>query len=778
MSMGNGFHEEHKVDCKISDVLYIVMPAYNEEENIENVIKAWYSVVEEYNGGGKSRLVVVNDGSKDNTYRVALEMVKNYPLLEIVDKDNSGHGATVLFAYQYALNHGADYIFQTDSDGQTNPDEFHVFWKQRKEYDMVIGHRYKREDGLSRKFVTLTLKQTLKLAFGVDVTDANTPFRLMSRPSLQECMKYVPEDFNLSNVVLTVAYVKNDFKVKFEPITFKPRQGGVNSINMKKIMHIGLNSLRDFGKINIGLKSENNIRGREYRHIFIGAAFMFLLFVTSYKLTNASLWVDETTEYFFSKYLFEMPDSVPDMGWNLHNMYERIVFTYQPPLYNVVMYFWLKFSDSEWWLRAFGVLMSFIGGLGTFRAIKKVTKSEIVSTASIFLYALNYRQTFYWQEAAEYCLMLGLVPWIIVFFLELTEKPTKKNIIMTVLFCVLAVYSQYGAAFPVIAVLFLSLVCVVLTHNRKLIGYTASIYAGAALFTALPLYVFFLQKQMKNQGSSLRIQNNFEWSEFVKNTQKVFEWNMITSIGNSGRKFLAFMGIVLLVFSVIYLFRGKKVQLRYLVAANFICYIIYFLCVIWGAYADGMFGERYNVFLIPIWFITGIILLYQLTFSLRSFMTLSVLRPVPYVVEGMIIIMLMCYGYINWTSLSTNWQKEDNRGITKAWIEQKCYNSSTITYYCASMPFSYYLHHDEQYCADMENNVVYQKWDRGQTAEHYRDYYDMVYGTGNWPDDLYIIAVHFRDDLERMLEPFTDEGYVMQDTYSGYGARLIHIFQE
>lgn len=111
---------------------------------------------------------------------------------------------------------------------------------------------------------------------------------------------------------------------------------------------------------------------------------MFLLLVISYKLANASLWGDEITEFLYSKYLFEMPDSVPDMGWNLHNMYERIVFTFQPPLYNIVMYFWLKFSDSEWWLRAFGVLMGLIGGVGTYISINKVTKSKLFQLHQYF----------------------------------------------------------------------------------------------------------------------------------------------------------------------------------------------------------------------------------------------------------------------------------------------------------------------------------------------------------------------------------------------------------
>ena len=51
------------------DTLYIVIPAYNEEENIRQVINGWYPIIEKYNGNDKSKLVVIDDGSKDKTYR-------------------------------------------------------------------------------------------------------------------------------------------------------------------------------------------------------------------------------------------------------------------------------------------------------------------------------------------------------------------------------------------------------------------------------------------------------------------------------------------------------------------------------------------------------------------------------------------------------------------------------------------------------------------------------------------------------------------------------------
>ena len=230
------------------DKLYLVMPAYNEEENIGQVIADWYPVVEQI--GGESRLVVLDDGSKDRTYSILKDACADHPLLIPVKKENQGHGATVLYGYRYALEQEPDYIFQTDSDGQTDPREFWEFWEQREAYDMVIGHRCRREDGRSRIFVTQVLKLVIRLCFHEDVTDANTPFRLMKAEVLREQIRLIPENFNLSNVILSVIYAKKGLRAKYIPITFRPRQGGENSINLKKIFGIGCQAVRDFWKIN------------------------------------------------------------------------------------------------------------------------------------------------------------------------------------------------------------------------------------------------------------------------------------------------------------------------------------------------------------------------------------------------------------------------------------------------------------------------------------------------------------------------------------------------
>lgn len=239
--------------------IYFVMPAYNEEENIGFTIGCWYRVVEELHAQGvDARLVVANDGSKDNTFSIMERLRAEHPLYEPLDKPNTGHGATVLYLYRYALVHGADYVFQTDSDGQTIPDEFWQMWRNRENYDFQIGHRTGRQDGFSRVLVTKTLRLVVWLMFREWVVDANTPFRLMRADKLQEVMRVIPEEYNLSNVAISAIATKWKYKIAWPRITFKPRQGGVNSINMKRIFRIGRKALGDFRNINKNIQEKTN----------------------------------------------------------------------------------------------------------------------------------------------------------------------------------------------------------------------------------------------------------------------------------------------------------------------------------------------------------------------------------------------------------------------------------------------------------------------------------------------------------------------------------------
>ena len=147
------------------------------------------------------------------------------------------------------------FIFQTDSDGQTDPAEFEAFWKARAEggFDAVIGTRPERGDGKSRAFVEKVVCMLLGMYFGIKVTDANAPFRLMKSEVVARYLNRFDKHYNLPNIMLTTFFVYYKEKVCFKEISFKQRSAGKASLNIPKITKIGLHALSDFRRFKKGL---------------------------------------------------------------------------------------------------------------------------------------------------------------------------------------------------------------------------------------------------------------------------------------------------------------------------------------------------------------------------------------------------------------------------------------------------------------------------------------------------------------------------------------------
>ena len=193
------------------DSLYVVMPAYNEEENIEETVKAWYPILE--GKAPESRIVIADSGSKDKTHEILQKLQETFPKLDIFEDCDRQHGPKVIALYKYAIKNNIDYIFQTDSDGQTNPAEFDAFWQMRNQYDAILGHRNVRGDGKSRAFVEHVVCFLLLYIFGVKVPDANAPFRLMKSELVARYIDRLPEDYNIPNIMFTTYFL--NFQRKF-----------------------------------------------------------------------------------------------------------------------------------------------------------------------------------------------------------------------------------------------------------------------------------------------------------------------------------------------------------------------------------------------------------------------------------------------------------------------------------------------------------------------------------------------------------------------------------
>ena len=229
--------------------LIAAMPVYNEEANIAAVITEWLEAFarERIN----ARLLAVNDGSRDNTLSILRKLQSQYPdQLLVLDKPNSGHGRSCRAGYEAALQQEAPWILQIDSDGQCDPAFFPLFWAKRNQADCVFGLRITRDDGLVRKIISKAASILTSTITGRNLKDANVPYRLMKRAALETALPSVPRDFDIQKIALTLA-LKRDSTLRWSyvPIRFRARQGGTNSINLRKIAQMGFRMLRQIHRV-------------------------------------------------------------------------------------------------------------------------------------------------------------------------------------------------------------------------------------------------------------------------------------------------------------------------------------------------------------------------------------------------------------------------------------------------------------------------------------------------------------------------------------------------
>jgi glycosyltransferase involved in cell wall biosynthesis len=125
-----------------------------------DVVKIWSDLLDTEFAGENTRLIVVNDGSRDNTGKILDEIQPQYPKLIVVHQPNGGHGNAVVHAYRKAVEIGAEYVFQTDSDDQFIPEDVKKLWDKRTQSDFILG---------TAKYVTMRFSVCLLLVYYVGV---------------------------------------------------------------------------------------------------------------------------------------------------------------------------------------------------------------------------------------------------------------------------------------------------------------------------------------------------------------------------------------------------------------------------------------------------------------------------------------------------------------------------------------------------------------------------------------------------------------------------------
>jgi glycosyltransferase involved in cell wall biosynthesis len=206
--------------------LAVVMPAYNECDCIVKVVRSWLKMLSAE--GIDFRLIVINDGSTDNTIS-ELEAFRDDPRVEVLNKPNSGHGPTILVGYNKAVEM-AEWVFQCDSDDEIRPDHFPILWRSRAQFDALFGIRSDRSQAPSRRLISYVSNLTVRIFFGEGVEDANTPYRLIRAPVLKEIVAQIPPNTFAPNVIISGALAKFGARILNHPVFWELRKTGKVSI--------------------------------------------------------------------------------------------------------------------------------------------------------------------------------------------------------------------------------------------------------------------------------------------------------------------------------------------------------------------------------------------------------------------------------------------------------------------------------------------------------------------------------------------------------------------
>lgn len=204
--------------------LLLVIPAYNEEGNIERVVE---NIIENYS---EYDYIVVNDGSKDRTADICLK--KKYNLLNL--PVNMGLSGAFQAGLKYAHHRGYKYAIQYDADGQHRAEYIGDMLNEiKKGYDIVIGSRFvtEKKNMSARMIGSRLISFAIKLTTGKRVSDPTSGMRMFNKKSIAEFalnMNYGPEPDTISYLL------KNGARVSEVQVEMDERIEGTSYLNFTK----------------------------------------------------------------------------------------------------------------------------------------------------------------------------------------------------------------------------------------------------------------------------------------------------------------------------------------------------------------------------------------------------------------------------------------------------------------------------------------------------------------------------------------------------------------
>ncbi len=213
----------------------IIIPTYNERENIEKIIRKVFSLPEGYH------ILIIDDGSPDGTANIVKNLQKEFgkSLFIVERKGKLGLGTAYIAGFKWALEHDYDYVFEMDADFSHNPDDLHKLYKACSEEGagLAIGSRYC--NGISvvnwpigRVIMSYYASTYVRTVLGMKIFDCTAGFKCYTKEVLQtidlDNIKMNGYGFQIEMKYTTY---KLGFKIKEVPIIFINRTEGTSKMS-------------------------------------------------------------------------------------------------------------------------------------------------------------------------------------------------------------------------------------------------------------------------------------------------------------------------------------------------------------------------------------------------------------------------------------------------------------------------------------------------------------------------------------------------------------------
>lgn len=209
----------------------IIIPAYNEAENIEKVVDNLINSFPQYD------YIIINDGSKDETERICMN--NGYKILNL--PINMGIGGAVQTGYRYARDNHYDIAVQIDGDGQHDVSFLAEMIKliEENKADVVIGSRFVEKEGFQssqmRRVGINFLSILAWILTGVRVKDITSGYRVINRKFIRIFAEDYPSDYPEPEAMVIAAV--HGGKIVEYPVVMRERENGESSITLKKSVY-------------------------------------------------------------------------------------------------------------------------------------------------------------------------------------------------------------------------------------------------------------------------------------------------------------------------------------------------------------------------------------------------------------------------------------------------------------------------------------------------------------------------------------------------------------